>query len=422
MSQDGDFKGIASMQHALAWTMTCAFILLAFARTAAAERDARWDCYLRGGGVDCTELGNAYFESVPGLRRTDEGALEIEVRSTALASARRYAVSVVDPASESQVRVAANVPSSRGGDQALLEVLALLHQATMPFLRVSGPATNEDGVFRLEATSNEQQRDEPSGGWYFRPRLGGDMFRGGITVVSINGGLTLNHSAEQWRFFVDGDVAYRYVDFDLPGDASLTGGFVTAIGSAAVARSLGRGFSAALLGRARREPQNNLDLRGEVGAGLEWLQHPFLESDATNVGLRYRVLAVRDRYAAANRDDDTELWYPRHSLALFGQLHGDKVDLNLDVGIGAPLIRPEAWNVWAGADLTLRAAQGLEITLGGNVQLRRRALNEPNDFDELDPVTSVAGSNLGRLTYGARLSLSYTFGNGLLHSQDRRWR
>ena len=410
------------MQHVLrAWMVTCAFTLIT--TTVSAQREARWDCYLRGGAVDCTDLANAYFESVPGMRRSEEGSLGVEVRSTALASARRYTVAVVDPETESRVRVAKSVPSSRGVDQARMEVLALLHQATMPFLRVSSPGTSDDGVFRLEAArADDEDDDEPSTSWYVRPRLGGNMFRGGITVASINGGLTINHSTDDWRFLVDGNVAYRYVDFDLPDDQSLKGGFATAFGNAFVARSLGRGFSAALIGRARRQPQNNLQLRGEAGAGLEWVRHPFMENDATNVGLRYQLTATRDRYVTANRDGDTELWYPRHSLALFGQLHGDAVDLNLDTGIAAPVVQPEAWSVWGGAALTLRAAKGLEITLGGHVQVRRRALNEPADFGELDPVTSVEGRNLGRLTYGARLSFAYTFGNGLLHGQDRRWR
>ena len=184
------------MQHVLrAWMVTCAFTLIT--TTVSAQREARWDCYLRGGAVDCTDLANAYFESVPGMQRSEEGSLGVEVRSTALASARRYTVAVVDPETESRVRVAKSVPSSRGVDQARMEVLALLHQATMPFLRVSSPGTSDDGVFRLEAARADDETDaEPSTNWYVRPRLGGNMFRGGITVASINGGLTINHSTD----------------------------------------------------------------------------------------------------------------------------------------------------------------------------------------------------------------------------------
>lgn len=408
------------MEHVLrACLATCAFTLLT--STGSAQHQVRWDCYLRGGPVDCVQLGNAYFDSVPGMNRDEEGLLTIEVRSTALANARRYNVRVSN--TESNVVVRGDVLNSRGPDQANLEVLALLQQATMPFLRVSSPGSTDDGVFRLEAAADEQPDvTDDSTNWYFRPRLGGNMFRGGITVARVNGGLTLNYSNDNWRFLIDGSVGYRFVDFDLPDDQSLKGGFVTAFGRSVIARSLGRGFSAALIGRARREPQNNLELRGEAGAGLEWVHRPFMENDATNIGLRYQLLAARDRYVTENRDGDTELWYPRHSMSVFGQLHGDNVDINADVGIATPLVDPEAWSVWGGASLTVRVAAGLEVTLGGNMQVRRRALNEPADFDELDPVTSVEGRNLGRLTYGLRLNFAYTFGNGLLHSQDRRWR
>jgi hypothetical protein len=396
----------------------------------------RWDCYLEDAAVDCNALANAYAEATPGVvLDADDAELEVHVRSTEVAPRRRYVVEVrssrttEEPATRAvtdRLRLARDVASTRGEDQTLLDVLALLQRATLPFLEVGAPGRVEDGVLTLRAgapsASSSAPASEPST-WFFRPTLSGQIVSAGVRVYGLGGGLELSRSTPRHRVRVVGDASYRYVDFTLPSGESLRGGLVRAGGSVVGARSLGRGVSVAVLGNAQRQPQNNLELRADLGLGLEWLRAPFLATDGTNFGVRYRVRATHDRYVVETTQGHATQTYPHHTLGVVGLAHYDAIDLSLDLALGAPLLEPSLWDVRGNASVTFRVAGALEIGVGATFVIRGGAIHEPGDRSALDPVaTLLAGSDFGRLTVEAELSLAYTFGNGALRTEDRRWR
>ncbi|MBX3250972.1 MAG: hypothetical protein KF901_27595 [Myxococcales bacterium] len=399
--------------------------LVAWETKAEAQLGVRWDCYLDAGAIDCATLANAYAESVPGVTLTSSDAtVSVGVRSIEVATRRRYLVAV--EGGGSRVELAREVAQSRGAEQTLLDVLALLHRGTVPFLDVAAPGRVEGGAFTLRAagasaaTAADGERETT---WYGRPWISGEVVSAGVQVHGVAGGLELNRSTESHRLRVVGDAAYRYVRFDLPGGDELRGGFFRASGSVVGARSLGRGVSVAALGGAQRQPQNNLALRAELGAGVEWIRAPFLATDGTNFGIRYRVRALWDRYVSETTQGHERRVYPHHALGVFALVHYAAVDLTLDLGVGAPLLEPGLWDVNGRATLTFRVAGALEIVLGGMLIVRGGAIHEPGDPSALSPVATImAGSDFGRLTYQAELSFAYTFGNGALRTQDRRWR
>lgn len=403
--------------------------LLLFAGTVRADEPlrVRWDCYLEGAAIDCTALANAYAEATPGVvLGTDDADLVVHVRSTEIAPRRRYVVEVRSVsqnessanASTSRLRLTRDVATSRGEDQTLLDILALLE--------VTSPGRVENGVLTLRAgsatTSSNDPSSEPSP-WFFRPTLSGQIVNAGVRVYGLGGGLEVSRSTPRHRLRLVGDASYRYVDFTLPSGESLRGGLVRASGSLVVARSLGRGVSVALLGNAQRQPQNNLALRADLGLGLEWLRAPFLATDGTNFGVRYRVHATHDRYVVQSAQGHETRTYPHHALGVVGLAHYDAIDLSLDLALGSPLLDPSLWDVRGDASITFRVAGALEIGVGASFVIRGGAIHEPNDSSALNPVATIlAGSDFGRVTVEAELSLSYTFGNGALRTQDRRWR
>ncbi|MCB9603146.1 MAG: hypothetical protein H6720_22750 [Sandaracinus sp.] len=386
----------------------------------------RWDCYLEGAAIGCNALANAYAESTPGVvLDSEEADLEVQVRSVDVTPRRRYLVDITRPGdAPSTLRIARDIANSRGSDQTLLDVLALLHRGTLPFLDVSAPGRVEGGVLTLRAgaSSDEGPVAEPSP-WFVRPTVSGQLVSAGVRIYGVGGGLEVNRSTPTLRLRLAGDVSYRYVDFALPGGDTLRGSLVRSSTGLTVARSLGRGTSVAVLASADRQPQNNLALRTTLGVGFEWLRSPFLATDGTNFGIRYRVRAMHDRYVVETSQGHEEHTYPRHVLGLVGLAHYDAIDLSLDVSVGAPLLDPSLWDVNGSASITFRVAGALEVGVGASFVLRGGAIHEPADADALDPVaTLLAGSDFGRLTVEAELSLSYTFGNGALRTQDRRWR
>ena len=396
----------------------------------------RWDCYLEDAAVDCNALANAYAEATPGVViDADHADLDVLVRSTEIAPRRRYVVEVRSAAahgassaraSTDRLQLVRDVASTRGEDQTLLDVLALLQRATLPFLEIGAPGRVEDGVLTLRAgapnASSSAPASEPST-WFFRPTLSGQIVSAGVRVYGLGGGLELSRSTPRHRVRLVGDASYRYVDFTLPSGESLRGGLVRAGGSLVGARSLGRGVSVAVLGNAQRQPQNNLALRADLGLGLEWLRVPFLATDGTNFGVRYRIRATHDLYVVESAQGHETRTYPHHTLGVVGLAHYDAIDLALDVALGAPLLEPSLWDVRGNASVTFRVAGALEIGVGATFVIRGGAIHQPGDRSALDPVaTLLAGSDFGRLTVEAELSLAYTFGNGALRTEDRRWR
>lgn len=401
-----------------------ALALVALDTKAEAQMRVRWDCYLEAAALDCATLANAYAESVPGVALTaSDASVSIGVRSIEVATRRRYLVEV--EGSGSRVALAREVAQSRGPEQTLLDVLALLHRGTIPFLEVAAPGRVESGAFTLRAgpAAEAASEDAIETAWYGRPWISGEAVSAGVQVYGVSGGLELNRSSEAHRLRVVGEAAYRYVRFDLPSGDELRGGFFRAGASVVGARSVGRGVSVAVLGGVQRQPQNNLALRAELGAGVEWIRAPFLATDGTNFGARYRVRAMRDRYVSETTQGHEERTYPHHAFGVFALVHYAAVDLTLDVALGAPLLEPALWDVQGRAALTFRVAGALEIVLGGSLIVRGGAIHQPVDAGALSPVgTIIAGSDFGRLTYQAELSFAYTFGNGALRTQDRRWR
>ena len=433
------------MRRSFGWArcapaVTCALMTWCVATTASADLRVGWDCFLPDAQVECGEVASAFFPSVPGVERQDaaEGDVAVSLRSVAVPSGRRYvadfggapATNGEMPSDAIAFSLVEQVPDAAGHDRTLMLLVALLQRGTVPFMHVPTPGEAEGGVLRLEATAGAQDlaaADQPSGddarsGWYVRPEVSGELVSAGVQVASLSGGLEVSHSTRSLRWLLSGSGGYRHLDVTLPS-GRLRGGFVQARGSTTLAHSIGGGFSVALLGGAQRQPQNNLDLRGEAGVGLEWVHREFLRADEGNFGARYRLHGVWDDYDTETVLGQRSRLYARQSLGLFARWHLDDVDLDADVGGGAVADQPELWDVGGELSATLRLAEGLELSVSGSILYRGGAVHEPADPSQLDPIASVvSGSDFGELTYATGLSLSYSFGNGLLRAQDQRWR
>ncbi len=421
--------------------VTCIFVLwLGMGARAHAELRMHWDCYLPNAQVACSEVASAYFPSVAGIDRAASerrANVSVALRSVQVASAERFLVDfrgrpVGADARDDEVRftLADEVPTAEGHDRTLMRLVGLLQRGTVPYLSVTTPGSSENGVLRLEAAGTSHEEGSTDGsrgrdvhaGWYLRPSLSGEIVSAGMHMVSLSSKLELSYTDRCWRWLTTASGGYRHLDIDL-GNEHLSGGFFQGNATSTLAHSLGAGLDLAVIGSARREPQNNLRSRVEGGAGVEWLRHPFLRADGTNFGARYVLSTTWDRYATETVLGQTERVYPRHALLLFAGFHLDAVDFKASVNAGAVADQPELWNVGADLKTTLRVTAGLEIELYGSVLYRGGAVHEPADPGRLDPIaTIISGSDFYALTYDTGISLAYTFGNGLLYSQDQRWR
>jgi len=409
----------------------CALALLTLpSASASAEMPADFDCYLVPGEPTCQDVRRAFGGSVPGLALdADAPELTIVLRDSEVALGRRYLARFAGRPrgsdEDAQFELTAFVPESSGHDRAIALVVALLQRGAVPFLEVRAPGTAEDGALRLEATASDAEAssadDDPSP-WYLRPRVSGGYVNAGLEVVNVGAGLEVNYSDPQWRWRVDGDATYRYLDVSL-GDSDLVGEFFAWGGRSVFARSLGGGFSFALFGGVRSQPNNNLALRGDAGIGAEWVLSPFLAANETNVGARVTVAGYADRYVTPNQEARDSRVFAEPAATVFGRMHTRPFDLEISATAGLLLDRPEIWHVGGELSATLRIADGLQLSVSGELLYRGGAIHMPADPSQIDPIaTTAAGSDFGEVTVETQVALTWAIGNSLLPSQDQRWR
>ena len=417
--------------HRRARTAPCALtiLLLLVARPAAADCRVELDCYLADADLECQDVRRAFGDSVPGVGLDgDDPQLRVRLRDVEVALGRRYFATFegrpAGGADEARFELVSEVPTSAGHDRALALVVALLQRGSVPFLEVSAPGTAEDGVLHLEVSAGDvagAAADAPSP-WYVRPSVTGGYVRAGVELANVGGGLEINYSDPEWRWRVEGELQYRYLDVPL-GNESLEGDFLAYRARSTFARSFEAGFSVALYGGVESAPNNNRAFRGEAGAGVEWVLSPFLRANETNVGARVRIAGRYDEYVTPNIENATERVFAEPSATLFGRVHTQPVDLELQATAACVLDRPELWSVGGNLSAAFRIADGLQLTIGGGVLYRSGALHAPADPSAIDPVaTAVSGSDFGELTVQTEALLSWAIGNSLLRSQDQRWR
>ena len=396
------------------------------------------DCYLPRTTVACRTLESAYFESLTYAERAPEGAaaLTVTVRANELPSATRYVLRFASHGGGPVFQLHEEQPSSMAEDAALLELLGAMQRGTVPFLQLRRPARVADGAFVLEAIAPGDgdgksdgaadaigDRDEGSRPFYARPEIAAEMVSQGLDMASLQAGLELNYSTPSFRWLSNGRVGYRHLRVDLSDDEELEGSFTTVDAGMTIAHQLHGGLSGALLGGYGRYPANNLDAVGQAGIGFEWIRHPFLEEESGNYGLRYRMAAVHQDYVTPNVRDRLGETFMRQSLTAFLLWHSSWVDLGADATGTMKVDEPTYWDVAGSLTAAFRIGEALELGAEASIRHRHAALHEPMDADQLDPAARLfGGSDFLSLTYYTQISLSYTFGNALLRSQDQRWR
>jgi hypothetical protein len=388
---------------------------------AAQELEVAIDCYLDSNALECGELISSYFAAVPyATAGSGPGALALELRAIAHASTTRYVVR--GRRDRRSVELEADVRRSAEEAIALAKVVALLQQATIVFFTLDAPAALDGDALVLRLGEAGETEDEPEH-WYLRPSVSGEMISTGFTVASGRVETEINYSHDLHRLRAEGRLEYYYFDLTLPDVGRLEGGFLNGRAEAVAARSLGHGFVVGVASDVERAPQNNLDVRVRGGGGVEWLSDERLEVDDEIFGVRVGAYATYDVYAAQNLENRRERFYPDGEAAIFARWHGEVVDIAGEASATAPLDRPESFRLRARLDLTLRPTDGLELSLSGRVRFQGDVVNVPQDPNALDPIaTLVYGTDFDELAVEGTLSVSYSFGNALLHAQDQRFR
>jgi len=412
-----------------ACAVVCFVVAFGLPGLARAELPVRWDCYLPEGPVQCGGLERAYRSSIPWLTVADSqpDAVQIRVRSVQHQRATRFVVDFAGGTDAPHFRLVRSVRRTVDADAAMLDIVATLQRGTMPFLSVSQPGSTEEGQFRLEATDlgegREPSQPETSSPWYVRPEVSGELYRGGVSVLTGSASLLVDHSVEEWRFMASAATTYQHIHLQIPGGNALDGAIVTADGDLLLAMGLSRHLSLAMLGDGGRAPHHNIDVRAFGALGLEWIDEPFLETSGNDVGVRYRAGVLAHDYVTPNVNGDARGLYPAHSLTTFARWHFEAVDLSADVTWWMLMDRPRYWELRSEAEATFRLADGLELSLRGGLTWRERSLAAPADPDGLDPLAGVIGGmDFGELSYGAEVGIGWAFGNSLAHTRDQRWR
>ncbi|MCP4501066.1 MAG: hypothetical protein GY822_13990 [Deltaproteobacteria bacterium] len=426
--------------------MAMVVVMLLLTSFSAAAMPVAWDCYLPQGPVDCQALLNAYFQG--GLFKHDEEhpKFRIKVRAQRVQTSVKVVLEYSGSEKEStHFKMREWMPASLEKDASLMRITGALQRGSAPFLDAEGPGKAQESGLTLElhdaslAKGVEQKADESK--WFIEPRLWGNMNSEGLFRLGGGASLALNWSMPTWRIRSNSGVFYRLLSTEIDAgqviferlgleppwsddDDEVEEQYeaLSAWNVSTFSYDLYKGLSVGSKLLLARDPNDNQSFVLRPQVGVEWLWRPFLQSDGTNFGVRYQVggeFVVFERENIRHRDHEV---YGLHSLEAFASLHLGRVDASFGAGGKSIVDDLEYSSIFGNLNVTWRITDALYFTGSTRGAFRNALINEPLEASDNSLEYFAGGGNYGDITYRIYFTLSYTFGNALLRSQDQRWR
>ncbi len=413
--------------------------IFAFANTEPKPKTVYLDCYIPGEfPADCQPLrvdfeSNEKFEAVS---KFDEADIAVEIRiinegqfTNLITTLRKPGIRdiiFIDPyinslnSVEAFGRVKENLENQIWfaiGNKKIVNI-----DDSITFVRESlQPTINSEKKYWLQPRINANlNRGQGTNSFGYRPSMYGTY---ATKKIKLTGGFNYNYAKDQSQ-----TTAF------LPGSTSTSKILGTEV---LLARTIKGGWSAAVVGRAKKvnsefsyadktlndnlssfARKNDAQLLS-MKAGLEWVLHPYQESDKGNIAVQYTVGPEWHKYI------DPETFEPVTQVPLMNSLRLklSKHFENIDVSGGF-----EAF-----ADLIKRQYKGLGVELDASYRVTSRIrLNSYVNVASIQnwiPSAASTGTSFQTLTNGNRdallfygnVGLSFTIGNASLPNKDNRW-
>jgi hypothetical protein len=390
-----------------------------------------WDCYLPGDRVQCTALQQAHFSALPFVVQVpaESADLVVTVRSQRVPTGRAYSLSFAGAGERPSFVLEDRVLDTVADDGLLLRLVGTLQRGMAPYLELVAPGrAAEDGTLSLRlrdpaAAPASASKGDTSTGWYLAPSVSAAASRDSIDHLRVGGSLVANWSSPAWRLRASGGMSYRRWSLEQEDGAdplvyeALSGGT-----SLVAAHVLWQGLTIGTSTIVGHDPPDNQIYVVRPRFGLEWVLHPFLETDESNVGVRYLFGGENVLFFRENIRGNTRESFLLHEGAGFLRWHFARADAQVTVGAKSILDDVDFSSVFGNASFTWRVTDELWLTASGDLSVRNQLINAPATPPE-NPLEQIfSGKSFGTFQYSTSIGLSYAFGNSLLDSQDQRWR
>lgn len=405
--------------------------------SALASFKVKFDCYLPGDTINCSELEKSLFGQFGYLAPAATAAeveLLIQVRSNPIAGAgtpaslgTAYVMNFLGAGELPQFTLIDRIPGQVSDDNRFVRLLSNIDKGMAPFLAVSAPAITVGGettmVFEDPHEGPPTSTESSNSRFYFAPSLSGNYSKTQIEVMSGRGSLATNWSSDVVR--VQGNVngSYSKIVLNLPGSEPISASVVSAGAQTIISYSFAKHWSLAVIAAAGHEPASNQKKDMNAGVGVEWVMVPFMKTSERNFSVRYAVGAEYQEFVTKNLRDEDSVLFARHMIELYCFWHFTTFDVSVGAGASSPVNDMDYLKLYGSTQVTFRLTKSL--TLGVNLSASRQKLmiNQPGVQDTSNPIQSmISGGSYSDTSFSSIVTLSYLFGNSALNYQDQRWR
>lgn len=389
-----------------------------------------WDCYLPDDRIACTTLQVAHFSALPFLVQTsfEEADVLIRVRSQKVPTGRAYVLAFEGKRDHPSFVIEDRVLDTIQAQGLLLRLVADLQRGMAPYLALESPgSSDESGAITLRLRDPAAGPVKASGGdkttrWYVAPSINAEASLDSISRVSVLATVLANWSSKDWRLRANFGANYRRFALDEEGQEPLSWDVLSVWNQTTIAHTIWRGLSVGTTTIVAHDPPDNQLFTIRPLFGFEWVLKPYLETDESNVGVRYVFGGEHVRFWRTNLQRLDQQSFLLHDLAAFVRWHFERVDAQLTVSGRSIVDDLQYSSVSAAGSVTWRITDDLWLTGSGDASIRNRLINTPLRPPD-NPLEQIfSGRNFGTFAYSTSLSLTYAFGNSLLDSQDQRWR
>lgn len=392
----------------------------------------KWDCYLPSSGIDCSELQRSYLSGLIGVEVVDDekrASVVLQIRSIRRGDGvSEYQAFFLGIAPQPVLKATKTIAPNMSTAEAFRLFVAFLHQNTAPFLAIAAPAENANGttfmVFKpLGGGGSAPGRDDDkSTRWYNSASLSGSVSSGDTSVTSANVSDTASWSDPTWQLQAKMSFNYQRIAIEIPNSAPVIADTMSFNGDTITSYTFAGHWSVAALLSIKRSPSANQRLTETGYAALEWNLVPFLKTNESTVIVRYGLGIENQNYISENLNGNMQETFLAHMLEVYVNWHFDRIDLS--TGIYGSSIADQIRYSQMGCNVsaTYRLTNDLSLTGSFNVNFRNEAIYQPANRSGNPLEQFLSGGNYSKISTSSSLTLSYTFGNSLLNSQDRRWK
>ena len=187
--------------------------------------------------------------------------------------------------------------------------------------------------------------------------------------------------------------------------------------------SMARKWSVAVMNTENVDENSNIKMKTGNSIGVEYALVPFRSTEnhelSFRVGTGYNTLRLGDANELGNLSEKYFSAFAK--IYFYWVLNDSKVSIKMNAGIDENLKYHGYEKFSGGTTLNFQLSRAMSLSLNGEYSYSANSLTYPQSPDLSNPLQSQMMSGMAGKTITMSVGLSYTIGNSLRKTRDRRW-